>query len=390
MGFKLANLLPQMTEAEYRAEKCASYSALSRLSNNDFSIFDKEDTKFSKGLSLGSVVDKMIFEPDFNVYNEYNIVEYVPDFSGSTAIDQLLNHIKENGLEFNDTQLEELNTLSKDLNLWRGTKNDELRINNINTDNFWHGVNYLKLEKNNKPFLLSGDLMIAFKMVEVLKTYKYTKDIFNPSDKFEYIYQGKILFEANGMKMKSMLDIMIVDHVNKIIYPKDLKTGESRNFYQNFNRFHYPMQSSAYTLAIKSLINSTPELKEYKVGKFEFIYISRESINTPMIFEMHNLYTEMGITGWTSANGVRYKGIIELLDDYNWHLSKKIYDIARDVYYRNGRVRLGRPFDLSAYERLLRNQLVRGVPANEIPEVEDNDTDVDFEENEETTQELEF
>jgi len=345
MTIRLAEYLPIMTEQQYRDDSAVSQTTLKKLADNDMSIFEKKEHKFSKGLSLGSVVDKLLLEEGFDVYKEYNITPSVPDLNGQTAINKLLRYIDDSKIEVSLEDVHSINGITKDLGLWGNIKKDELRISRINSDEFKEGLEYIKLKKNRKPFLLHDDLILAMKMAEILRTNKYTKEIFNKSDDFEYIWQGKIFFEVFGFKAKAMLDIIMVDHINKIIYPKDLKTGEDASFYKNFNRFGYAKQASMYTLALQDLVNRNEELKGYEIAPFEFIYISRSRPTRPKIYDMHPMYIDMGINGWTSTLGITYIGIIKLIENYNWHLQNNILDISREEFNRKGRKRIGKPFN---------------------------------------------
>ena len=394
MSIKVKDFLSDISEKEYRKYKAASYSALSKLSNEDYSIFTESDDTFKRGLSLGSVVDSMIFDDKFDVYKEYNIVSSIPDFNSDNAINQLLSYIKDTDTSFVNKSLDELNELSKKIGLWGNIKKDDLRIVRIDTDSFHEGLKFLELESNGKPFLLTEDLALAMKMVEVLRTNKNTKSFFlddNPN--IETVFQGKILFEINGRPAKSMLDILIIDHENKIIYPVDLKTGAEKSFYANFNRYNYPLQAAFYTLAVKALIESTDDLREYKVAPFQFIYISRAMPNKPTVYDMHELYIELGINGWTSTMGVRYKGALELFRDYYWHLDNKVFDTSREEY-RRGKRRISAPYDAMTVNEA--RELIRGwrTQAIEPPTQEEArpiNVEVPFEEEEdERIEGLEF
>jgi hypothetical protein len=343
---KLSNFLQNISEEEYRKLPLPSYSSLSKLAHNNLSIFKDKDKVFKKGLSLGSVVDSLLFDEKFNIYDEYNIVDYVPDFSKENAINRLLFYMEEKNIETND--LDKLNGITKALSLWDKIKDDSKRIARLDIPEFWSGIKYIKLKKNNKPFILSEDLMIAFKMCNTLKSHKITKELFNLNndDNIEIIHQGKIVFKTElSYEVKSMLDLIIVNHTKKIISPKDLKTGEDKSFYTNFNRFHYPMQASIYTAAIKWLIENHEELKDYKIEPFEFVYISRANPDRPYRYDMHPIYIQMGIEGWTSASGIVQKGLNELVDDYYWHIETSILDITREEYYRGGKRKIKNPLN---------------------------------------------
>lgn len=132
-------------------------------------------------------------------------------------------------------------------------------------------------------------------MANIIKNDIYLKDIFGQGIKngIEYLYQMKIFFnilvEIKGdeyeIEMKSMPDLVVVNHNDKTIQPVDLKTSSAPayDFPDNFIKFRYDIQASVYTCALDHLIDKIPEYTDYQILPYLFVDISRED-KVPLVF----------------------------------------------------------------------------------------------------------
>lgn len=315
-----------ISEKEYRAAHGLSYSFLKELDNKGPSIIrDGIEHKSSDGLTLGSVVDSILTDKEFNVFDNYYLSDIKLDLSGTTHIAKILRYLKDNDLKIElDHDFTEIYSI---LEIKRPPKLD---------DGFWRQVDLLNADK---PVLYQEEYELALQMVETFNTHQFTSHIFNAHDELEVIDQAIVFFEYNGIKCKSMLDKVIIDHYNKVIYPKDIKTGAAPNFMTNFYQYKYYLQGAMYSEAILQLINNN-KLEGYTVAPFEFIYVSRVNPNVPQRYIMTYYDIEKASYGWDTNAGYHKKGVIELINDYKWYLNNDEFDYKRELIENNGVVEI--------------------------------------------------
>ena len=149
--------------------------------------------------------------------------------------------------------------------------------------------NFLR-KSEDKEVVSVKDVEDASKAVEVLKTDPLTAPYFN-DDAFgdrELLYQLQFtaVEPAFGHEFKGMLDLVIVDHDRKAIYPCDLKTTKSvYAFEESFYKYRYYIQAAMYTeLLRKNIAKNRPELDGYTMMDYRFIVIDRINFK-PIVFE---------------------------------------------------------------------------------------------------------
>jgi hypothetical protein len=331
---KFKDFCENITEKEYRASSRPSYSFLKELEDKGPSVIrDGIEFKDSPGLRLGSMVDGLTTNPEYNILDKFQITNVPFDLSGETHTSKVLKYIYNN--KINDVNEDKFNNICNELKFKRPPSfNDNL---------FQIQLNMIKGMLNGKKYISEKEYKLAINMSDTLKTHDFTRNIFNPDPDIEVIYQAIIFFTIFGLEVKSMLDIIHVDHKNKLIYPMDIKTGSLYNFMINFYEFKYYLQAAKYTIAVYYIKENNKEFKDYKVMPFKFIYISREKPNLPLIYEMKEDFIELASKGWTSIGGKRYKGILEIVKDYQWYIKNDEYDLKRDIVENNGVISINTP-----------------------------------------------
>lgn len=329
-----------IAEKEYRDSDRVSYSLLKNfIENGPRALIEPQPDLVSDGLTLGSIVDKLLTIPDYNPHDEYKIVDITVDYSGTNHLSKMLIFLKDNPdikLNKNDED-----TLKRIFNIL------EFKRPPVVTEDFWQQVEVLELQKSGTKCISSSELELAVLMANTLKTHAHTKHIFEDNFNWEVINQAIIFFEVDGVKCKAMLDKVIVDHVNKIIYPIDIKTGAVFNFISNFYKYKYEIQGSFYKKALNYLIQNNVELQDYTISKtFDFAYISRENVSLPLIYSMNDDYCKMVFEGYTSYTGNKIKGIKERLNEIKWHRETDNYRCTKDVFDTNGIISINTPIAL--------------------------------------------
>lgn len=219
-------------------------------------------------------------------------------------------------------------------------------------DKLWSNedlVKYYKLTNGIKDstVLSSDEFGIVNRCVETIKANSYTHKYFfkNPLLDVLLLHQVPIYFNYKGIDCKALLDGILVDHDEKTIQPFDLKTiGKSVfDFEQSYLQFGYYRQAAFYNIAIQA--EDSPVkcyLDEgYTILPFIFIVIENKlSSSTPaLIYRVSEKSLEGGLNGGY-VNNKYYKGVNELLEDWEYHNKTNKWEFPRSVYQNNGIVEL--------------------------------------------------
>lgn len=308
-----------------------SYSRVSDFDRNGPKALLHKVQDETQGLKMGSLIDDLKFNKD-----KFNELYHVSNFNEPTASLNILckiilkNFIKVPSLAV-VTNLVEINEL------WAGTKNPKLKLEKYNTEEFWGYIND-KFKGLNKTVITPEELHKGNEVVEVLNTHKFTKDLF--SDELEHFYQYKFKIKIKQFYFRGILDIISVDHKNKVVYFKDLKTGggPSSEFLTSFIKWRYYLQGAVYTLAFDEICK-TLNLKDYTLAPFEFVYIGLKEL-LPVSYIMTPKWLNASINGFKTSNGYHYKGLYELIDEIYFHWKNQVYDLPMNIYKNNGKVNL--------------------------------------------------
>ena len=82
-----------------------------------------------------------------------------------------------------------------------------------------------------------------------------------------------------------MLDVIIIDHTDKIVYPIDIKTSyhPEQDFYKSYAKYNYYIQAELYSDILKQSITNG-----YKVNDFLFLVINKKFKNPMFWKHIHN------------------------------------------------------------------------------------------------------
>jgi hypothetical protein len=215
------------SEEEYRADPAYSYSTLAKYNKEGFnkldSLFDKVE---SPSLTFGSAVDSIITGGE-EEFNERFFVADFPEIQDSQRklVDTLykdFGNTYQSLLEIPDsTIINYTEQLKFQLN-WK----PETRVK-VLRDNCSYYYNLL-LVSEGKTVLDNNTYTDVLDCVDVLKGSDATKWYFekdNPFDGINRYYQLKFKGEYEGISLRCMADLIVVDTLNKAIYPCDLKTS---------------------------------------------------------------------------------------------------------------------------------------------------------------------
>jgi hypothetical protein len=175
-----------------------------------------------------------------------------------------------------------------------------------NGNQYWR-----ELKESNGKIILSDDLsQIINQITNSLLTHPHTANLFKDKTGFngerevDIVYQFPIYFRIGDVYCKALLDMIRIDHINKVIYPIDIKTTKEyiTNFNRDIKRWRYDIQASFYTTAI--LLNLTQlvthidhHLFDYRVANLAFIAESTKKPGVPLIFPLTDKAIQRGLRG---------------------------------------------------------------------------------------------
>lgn len=327
------------TEQEYRADKAISYSMLSKLQREGPESLREVTKVDTEALRFGSLVDCLITEPE-TLNERFRICDFSkPSQMLCDLSKYLYEEFKVSSINKipNDAIIDALGKFN-----YAPNRKLETRINDIKVkcDEYFR----LLALSSNKIIMTSDDLRQAAKCVTMLKTHPFTWYYFNPSSEeklqgeYERVYQSKFKAEYQGIQVRCMFDLIIVDHKNKVIYPFDLKTSGHKEykFVSSVKLWNYYIQASLYYYILRQCIAKDEYFSTFTIADPKFIVINRYRCK-PMVWIYNiNDTTKVGKQDeWLRQNG--YKKWEELLIEADFHITTKQFDYPMDVYLNRGK-----------------------------------------------------
>jgi len=304
-----------------------SYSRLSAFDTKGPNVLINRPKLDGIGIKMGSLIDDLLLDKE-----AYNKKYYKFDGTKPTAtLGKLCDIVIKNFVEIPDTA--KLLQICKVNKFWK-VQSEENVIKNFDKDEFY---DYIKAYHKSKDQILitSEDLQKAIQIRDVLLTHPHSKSIFKEKN---YIYQCPFINFINGVRVRGIIDIVIIDDKNKTVQLIDLKTGApaALEFAYNFYKHRYYFQSGIYQNAYPIIKEEYNIPDDYELLPFQFLYISRGE-RIPVIYEIDKKWEKASFHGFTK-NNYTYRGVIELIEDAKWHWKNKVFDLPREVYENNGKM----------------------------------------------------
>lgn len=307
-----------------------SYSRISDFDRNGPKALVEKTSVDNEGTKIGSLVDDLIFDKD-NFNNKYHVTDTTEPTATLGALTSII--LK----EFTEIpSKEEVLKIIGDNGFWSSTKKEETMIKNFDKPEFW---DYLsdKFNAGEKAVVTLDRKVLADEIVSKLLTHPHSKDIFESEN--EMLTQLKFTIPYRGVKLRGIMDMVIIDHENKTIKGIDLKTGagSATDFRSSFIKWRYYLQAAVYTIALTLLKEdeSFSKYADYQVLPFEFLYIGVGE-KLPVTYVIDEFWVEAGLEGFKSSTGYEYKGLNQLIDEITFHWVNKIFDVSKEVYDNSG------------------------------------------------------
>lgn len=320
----------------------------------------QENSEDAKHFLLGSAVDCMLTSTDFLEEFHVSSLENKPSDNVRNIINSVFSTAiqKGNDREFTNFKSEILEACNN-FEYYPNWK-DETRVNKILENyNYWRDL----VVSEGKKVLSAEEYLTVRNVVASIKNHKFTKNLFEMvACNGEILYQFPIFFNHKNIDCKALLDMVIINSVDKTIQPIDIKTtsGRTVHFPTSFRKYRYDIQAAWYTLALEYYKNSSIFYSDYKVLPFKFIVESTTDIGRPLVFTCsketlytgrygveESIQTRLIFPNETTANGnkaLKYKGFETLLDELiklrntDFKYSSDILEVNGDVelYFLNG------------------------------------------------------
>ena len=320
MKKSLADISWNVSEEIYRADPAFSYSTLARFNREGFEgLQHLEDKVESPSLLFGSLVDTLLTDGE-EAFNEKFLVAAFPHLPDSQeAIAKIIFNTYEGKPLGKITDAEILDICTE--NNFQMNWKPETRVKVIR-QNCQIYYDLLRLSAS-KTLVDSATAEDARTCVEILKNNEATSWYFaenNPFDDIERLYQLKFLGDYEGIPIRCMADLLIVDHKNKTIIPCDLKTSykPEYRFYRSFIEWNYWIQAQLYWYIIRQNLDDDPYFKDFKLLNYRFIVICNKT-RTPLVWEYPDTQVLTSITLNTPKGEIELKNWRTLVKELNYY-----------------------------------------------------------------------
>ncbi len=187
------------------------------------------------------------------------------------------------------------------------------------------------------------DVQNSERIVEDLKSNEFTAPIINlvTSDRYDVYNQFQIEdFEIDGLKLKGMIDKLIINHKDKTIQIYDLKTTFSvEGFYTEYYLFRRSyIQAYLYLEACREL-KEREGLEYYTVEYPKFIVCDSIGYYAPLIYTTNSNDMEDAYNGF-EYKGRKYPGVKDIISDLKWAKENDRWNISKKNYENAGFVNI--------------------------------------------------
>lgn len=284
-----ASIAWDVDEPTYREDPALSYSTLARYEREGkFNalphLFDKLSTP---SLTFGSMVDTLITDSEEAFRNQYTCIED-PGISDTLKeiTERVYNLYHEDFDSFDAIPDEYLSQIGKNVGFWAADKWDDVRAKKIREA--CKSYYSMLVFAEGKKIVTPKEMEDAYDCVNALRTSEFTAPYFGPYEPegVERLYQLKFKNEYNGVKYRSMADLIVVNHNNMTVRPIDLKTSSHNEweFPLSFQKYAYHLQARLYWRNIRANMDKDPYFKEFKLLNYKFIVVNRVN-KKPLVWE---------------------------------------------------------------------------------------------------------
>jgi len=164
------------------------------------------------------------------------------------------------------------------------------------------------------------------------------KHLFEEQENVNNFGKYVVEWEYKGLKAKSELDNLTINHTNKEIIITEIKsTYDSEDFERTYLKLRYDLAAIYYCKAIQYTFQ---DLQDYVI-KFQFLVVdtSPQGLN-PLIYKISDKDLINAEFGFKTKLGYYYKGLDELVNEILWCQETQNWRISKFAYENNGILKL--------------------------------------------------
>ena len=339
------------TEAQYRAVIMDSSSSLKEFSQNrkkyhkKYILNEVVEEEDSKASVMGRLVETLLLEDHlFDSKFHMSVVNAAPTGLMLDFVEALYKHTaaatNEDGVLTRNFE-----EICKDAHADSGfkIKLDAVLNKFMGSDAEVYYKEIREVRSKGLTVVTTQDVTNAEKIVTELKTNNITSEIVNLVNSVQYSVHNQLQvegYEVFGHMFKSMMDMIHVDHANKIVQVYDLKcTWSVENFYEEYYLYRRAyIQGFLYHKAAESWA-SEMGYGDYTILHPKFIVCDSTNYSSPLVYAMSDINMQDALNGF-EHKGRQYPGVASIIEDLDWAIENDKWNISKENYINNGVVKL--------------------------------------------------
>jgi len=339
------------TETTYRAINLDSSSSLKEFSMDrkkyykKYILGEKPEEKDTQASITGRVVETLLLEPEeFDVRFYMSACMTAPTGLMMAFVDALYKFTAEATDEDGNIS-RAFEDIAKDAYVESGfkIKFDAVISKFVGSDAELYYNEMRTVKSKGLTVITTEDVTNAEKIVQELKTNSFTADVVNLVNSARWTVYNQMQVEGyvvGGLKFKSMMDKVVIDHDKKTIQVYDLKcVWAVENFYEEYYLYRRAyIQAYLYWRAC-SEVQKQMELDGYKVEYPKFIVCDSTNYYSPLIYQLSGEDILDAFEGF-EHKGKNYPGVQELIQDLTWAVENDRWNVSRKNHVSNGLVNL--------------------------------------------------
>lgn len=347
-------VLKKKSEKDYRKLELDSSSSLKMFSVDRrkyeklYIRKEKVEEEDSKASIVGRVVETLLLEPE-EFENRFHMSTVVSLPTGLML--EFVNSLHKQTIEYTNEEgdlVKDFAEMCKDAYTEAGFKIKLEAVLNkfVGSDAEIYYKELVEVSKKGLTVVTLQDVTNAENIVKELQTNIATAEIVNQESNavFEVHNQFQIEgYEVDGMKFKSMMDKIIINHHDKTIQIYDLKcTWNVENFFEEYylKRRSY-IQAYLYHEALLTCDENIFGFnhREYAIVHPAFIVCDSTNYMEPLVYTLTGMDLLDAYEGF-EYKGREYRGVRDIIKDLKWAKENDKWRISRENFINNGQINL--------------------------------------------------
>lgn len=192
------------------------------------------------------------------------------------------------------------------------------------------------IEGTGKKVISPNQHALIYNIAQTLKSHPFTSKFVAGNSQFKVFTQQALNFEYKDVACKGLLDLVVVDTINNILYPIDLKTTTtSLNYWtETLMKHRYDFQAAFYTEGLKQTDLSIYG-ENLTIHNFRFIVESQRFPGSPLVYEMSDDAMTLGQFGGVFQDK-KYEGFHQAINRLKWHSENDLWAYTMEDYQNEG------------------------------------------------------